>query len=296
MTSDRVPARPGDDGVPAAAGGVSLAPVLEKEEILNLCDGLLGEIGRRMHRFAWLQDPSAPIVSYLPLDSYYPGNHLVVVIAPRTVEQERLCREQVPAHGLHLLWVAPDELGRDPRVASDRLFDAVKLLGPLPERPRERVYRQPPEPSPPVAPSPPPASSRSPASSPPSRRPEVRRSGSRESQERAGVFFGLTLALVLGAETFGLVIAYALTGGHLLLALGLAFDVMARGLGTVAAVRDGRDDTAWGCLIFGSPAAVSFSLLGDEPVTTEPAPLAGALGALACGLIALWILGALLGI
>jgi hypothetical protein len=109
------------------------------------------------------------------------------------------------------------------------------------------------------------------------------------------VFFGLTLALVLGAETFGIGIAYAMTGGHWLLALGVAFDVCARGLGTVAAVREGHDDLAWACLIFGSPAAVSFSLLGEDPVTTEPAPLAGALGALACGLIGVWILGRIVG-
>ena len=69
---------------------------------------------------------SAPIVSYLPLDSYYPSNHLVVVIAPRTAEQERLCREQVPAHGLHFLWVVPEELGPDPRAAS-ALGDAPLL-------------------------------------------------------------------------------------------------------------------------------------------------------------------------
>src|SRR5882757_8723110 len=108
MAADRVPARPGAGSLPATAGDGSPGSRLSAEAVLDLCDGLVGEIGRRMHRFSWLRDPSAPIVSYLPLDSYYPGNRLVVVLAPRTVEQERLCREQVPAHGFHLLWLAPD--------------------------------------------------------------------------------------------------------------------------------------------------------------------------------------------
>jgi hypothetical protein len=307
MSANRV----GGESLPATAGGVSPGRELAHEPILDLCDGLLGEIGRRMHRFSWLRDPSAPIVSYLPLDSYYPGNRLVVVIAPRTAEQERLCREQVPAHGLHLLWLVPDDLGADPRIASDKLFERIKLLGPLAERPRERIERSRPQPSlrqsyqalhDPVRPpsDPPDPSPRRPAPTTASaaagyKRAEAHRHGSRESQERAGVFYGLALVLVLGAETFGLVIAYALDNNHLLLALGLALDVCARGLGTLAAIREGSDDSAWACLVFGSPAAVSFSLLGEEPVTTEPAPLAGAIGALACALIVLWILGAVVG-
>jgi hypothetical protein len=361
MTTDRVPAHPGDESLPAAAGAVSVGLALGHEEILDLCDGLLGEIGRRMHRFSWLRDPSAPIVSYLPLDSYYPGNHLVVVIAPRTTEQERVCTEEIPGHGFNLLWVVPQELGPDPRAASDRLFEQIKLLGPLPERPRERVYRQDftrpsPSASTPRAPTPPlepilhdavgapaiggyreqgggagwsapswygpagggtpgrgPAAATTPgrAPGPPGRAPAppatasaaaayrrapAQRAGTRESQELSGVFFGLALAVILGAETFGLGIAFAMTGGHWLLAFGIAFDVCARGLGTMAAVREGSDDTAWAILIFGSPAAVSFGLLSEDGMTTEPAPLAGALGALACAMIGLWIVGSLLGI
>src|SRR5581483_11582379 len=104
MTANRV----GAGGQPATAGGGSSGPGLSGDAILDLCDGLLGEIGRRMHRFSWLRDPSAPIVSYLPLDSYYPGNRLIVVFGPTTVEQEQLCREQIPSHGFHLLWIVPD--------------------------------------------------------------------------------------------------------------------------------------------------------------------------------------------
>jgi hypothetical protein len=113
--------------------------------------------------------------------------------------------------------------------------------------------------------------------------------------EGAGLLLGLALALILGGETLLLVILFALEGGHVLLAIGLAFDVCARGLGTIAAIRDGNEDSAWGCLILGSPAAVSFAFAGDEPVQTEPAPLAGALGALAIALCVLWLLGAIVG-
>ncbi|MHB8690168.1 MAG: hypothetical protein ACYDHH_02885 [Solirubrobacteraceae bacterium] len=300
--------------------GVELPPASAPEAILDICDGLLGEIGRRMHRFAWLPDPSAPIVSYLPLDSYYPGNRVVVVFAPRTAEQERLCREQVPAHGLHLLWLHPDELAGAPADTSTRLLEQLRLLGPLPERPRERVYRKDPEPSRP------PGVDRSLGTlatatatrSEPPRRPQSaaaaatlaakadaavathaarppKHSAEFRAREGAGLLLGLALALVLGGETLLLVILFALEGGHVLLAIGLAFDVCARGLGTIAAIRDGNEDSAWGCLVFGSPAAVSFAFAGDEPVQTEPAPLAGALGALAIALCVLWVLGAIVG-
>jgi hypothetical protein len=317
--------------------GVELPPASSPEAILDICDSLLGEIGRRMHRFAWLPDPSAPIVSYLPLDSYYPANRVVVVFAPRTAEQERLCREQVPAHGLHLLWLHLEELAGAPADTSTRLLEQLQMLGPLPERPRERVYRKDPEPSHPPGPSAPPGvdhavrtraatappaeargRSRSAAPAEAPRRPQSasgaaalaakadaavathaarppNRSAEFRAREGAGLLLGLALALVLGGEALLLVVLFALQGGHVLLAIGLAFDVCARGLGTIAAVRDGNDDSAWGCLIFGSPAAVSFAFAGDEPVSTEPAPLAGALGALAIALCGLWLLGSIVG-
>jgi len=303
----------------------SLPASMGREAILDLCDGMLGEIGRRMHRFSWLPDPSAPIVSYLPLDSYYPGNRVVVIFAPRTSEQERLCREQVPAHGLHLLWLEPDRFDGDPASASAALHRQLELLGPLPERPRERVYRRT-EPASQGS-APPPGIERTPGTigttTPPPHTARTRppsaaaaaaaaaradadaaqlgvraptHDASFHAREWAGVMLGITLALVLGGETLLLVILFALAGGHPLLAIGLAFDVCARGLGTIAAVRAGNDDSAWACLVFGSPAAVSFAFAGDEPVRTEPAPLAGALGGLSIALCVLWILGAIVGV
>jgi hypothetical protein len=92
----------------------------------------------------------------------------------------------------------------------------------------------------------------------------------------------VALALVLLLETYVGVVAAGLDGGRLVLAFGLALDVCARGLGTIAASRDGELDWAWWCALGGSPVVVSFAVLGRRgPVTAEPAPLAGLLSVLA---------------
>lgn len=49
--------------------------------VIDLCDEALGEAGLRQHRFPWLVgDPSPKTgrTAVLPVDAYWPGQHLVV--------------------------------------------------------------------------------------------------------------------------------------------------------------------------------------------------------------------------
>jgi hypothetical protein len=87
-----------------------LAGALEVEEILALCDQLLGEVGRRRHIFAWLRAPDGPAEEWLPVDAYYPGRRLVVICRDRP---EEMFEQLVPAHGLRLLKLEPGRLGGD---------------------------------------------------------------------------------------------------------------------------------------------------------------------------------------
>src|SRR6478752_1555369 len=78
---------------------------------LSLCDRALGEVGRRSHRFAWLRAPGGGPREWIPVDAYYPVNRLVVVCGERSVEDDAVFAELVPAHGLRLLELDPAELG-----------------------------------------------------------------------------------------------------------------------------------------------------------------------------------------
>jgi len=110
-----------------------------------------------------------------------------------------------------------------------------------------------------------------------------------------GVLLGLALALAVGAELYFGVGSLALAGGHLLLALGIAFDAGSRALGVVAAGRAGDARWAWACVIGGSPAVAAFAVFGPEgPLVTEPGPLAGLAAVLAALLIVLAVLGSAL--
>ncbi len=105
---------------------------LENERyVLDLCDEVLGELGRRQHRFEWLRGDPSPKTGNrraLPVDAYYPTKRLVIEfqekqhteavkhfdkpdvltvsgvhrgIQPRIYDDRR--RELIPAHGLSLV-------------------------------------------------------------------------------------------------------------------------------------------------------------------------------------------------
>jgi hypothetical protein len=101
-------------------------------DILGLCDRLLGEVGRRQHRFAWLLDPGAGPGEWLPVDAYYPGRRLVVVLDAEGPEAQ-LCTELMPQHGLRLLALSAGELGPDRAAAEPALRGMLEALK-LPER------------------------------------------------------------------------------------------------------------------------------------------------------------------
>jgi hypothetical protein len=80
-----------------------------------------------------------------------------------------------------------------------------------------------------------------------------------------------------------------------LLAFGLALDACSRGLGTIAAGRDGSSEWAWWCALGGSPVVAWFALFQQRgPVRTEPAPLAGLIAILALVVLAVALLAAAL--
>ncbi|WP_326565488.1 hypothetical protein VSH64_26945 [Amycolatopsis rhabdoformis] len=124
--------------------------------VLDLCDEVLGERGRRQARFDWLlgdigRDGRA---RKLPVDGYWPGHELVVEY--REVQHDQPVRhfdkpdrltvsgvhrgrqralydqrrdEQIPAHGLRLVIVRPAELSanRRGRLLRDREADLSAL-------------------------------------------------------------------------------------------------------------------------------------------------------------------------
>ncbi|ALV32254.1 hypothetical protein [Streptomyces sp. CdTB01] len=110
--------------------------------VLDLCDDLLGERGLRQHRFEWLLgDPGANGRRVkLPVDAYWPGQHLVVEYreiqhdqpVPHFDKPDRLTvsgvhrgRQRalydarrdtlVPQHGMRLVVIRPADLDADSR-------------------------------------------------------------------------------------------------------------------------------------------------------------------------------------
>ena len=96
---------------------------------------------------------------------------------------------------------------------------------------------------------------------------------------------GAVLACVLFLEICGGVVAFALGGGYLILAFGLALDACARMLGTIAAVRTGSEwgtGWRWACALIGSPAVLAFAFYGEGVlVDKDLARLAGPIAAFA---------------
>lgn len=223
---------------------------LEEAGILDLCDRVLAEPGRRRHLFAWLRAPDAGPEEWLHVDAYYPAHRLVVLWREQRSAYDHIYAQQVPAHGLRLLELSPEQLGGDPDATLRQMIGA---LGPVS--------------------SPPPAEFAAPP---------------RLAAERPlgyGFLLGLTLAVVLVIELYLGALRGALDHARVALAFALAIDACARTLGAVAARRAAEPGWAWGCALIGSPLVVAF--WRGERATAEPAPLAGLLAVVA--LIALAI-------
>jgi hypothetical protein len=218
---------------------------LELSEVLDLCDRVLGEPGRRRHLFAWLRAPGAGPEEWLPVDAYYPSHRLVVIWREQPSTQDGVYAQEVPAHGLRLLELSPAALDGDPAVSLRRMIADV---GPAPT-PTATTPKLTPHPQ-------------------PSERPFD-----------YGFGLGLALALALFIELYLGVARGALDHSHFVLAFALAIDACARTSGVVAARRAGAPDWAWGCLLIGSPLVVAF--WRSEQATEEPAPLAGQLAIVA---------------
>jgi hypothetical protein len=242
-------------------------------EILDLTDRVLAERGRRSHLFTWLKRPGGGPADWLAVDAYYPGNKVVVVSRDTAGPYREVFAELIPSHGLRLLEIDRAQLGGSRESARRELEHRIAELGPLPERSAASINL---------------ASQTSAAAAPRVSRPP------RERQV-AGVLAGLALTAVLVAEVYAGVARAGFDSGNVLLAFGLALDVCSRGLGTIAASREGSSDWALWCALGGSPVAAWFALFQERgPVRTEPAPLAGLIGILALLVLAVTALAAAL--
>jgi hypothetical protein len=347
------------DGVGAPEPGHGAGPLAAvapggPSEMLELCDALLDEIGRRSHLFGWLHDPEGGRDRWLPVDAYYPRNRIVVICRDHPSPHDRVYGEQIPAHDLLLLTLRPADLGADPEGPRSALRSALQELGlpraaPVPQPPRAGVVAravaslsQPiAEPEPAPVPRPPraaraqaaeraarfvaehqpgaarPAKTRAASALGPTRArrapralaaqdalaprraPGPRRTLAAEelSPRSPGVAVGVVLALVLYLEAYVAVGALGIREGEIVLAFGLALDGAARALGAIAASRVARQDWAWLCVLVGSPAVAALTLFeAAGPVKVDPAPLAGLVCAAAAVVIALAVLGGLVGI
>jgi hypothetical protein len=130
MTGERLvgePARSQRPGSPARA--------LAVDEILGMCDRIVGQPGRRQHLFGWLKAPDAGAQQWLPVDTYYPAGRLVVVCrADPPGPDDHIYGELVPRHGLRHLQLTPAELGTDRSRAEARLRELIAATGPAPPR------------------------------------------------------------------------------------------------------------------------------------------------------------------
>ncbi len=278
---------------------ISDSATTSTDAILDLCDVLLEEVGRRRHLFSWLRTPGAATGEWLPVDGYYPTRR-VVVMCGQEGEHDGLIDGEIPAHGLRLLRVVPGALGSDPEAGLQERIATLELP------PREIYDRSVGAPA--VRET---ALSRMSASlvqaTAPTSRPRAHRTprgaqaaaaAHAEPSLAVGVVVGVALAIALGIELFVGIGEVALgSKPHWLLAFGLALDAAARALGTVAGERAGRLDWSLWSMIGGSPAVAAFTLFRREGrMTTEPGPIAGLMSVAAMTMIGLWIVGSLLGL
>lgn len=241
-------------------------------EILDVTDRLLSERGRRSHLFTWLRRPGGGPADWLAVDAYYPGNRVVVVCRDTAGPYREVFAELIPAHGLHLLEIDGAEFAGGRESARRTLEQRIAQLGPLPERATAPVTR---------------------SSQPPSTPTPPQRQRPANERQVAGVLAGFALTAVLVAEVYAGVARAGFDSGNVLLAFGLALDACSRGLGTIAASREGSTEWAWWCALGGSPVVAWFALFQqDGPVRTEPAPLAGLIGILALIVLAVALLAA----
>jgi hypothetical protein len=283
--------------------------------VLALCDKLLGEVGRRSHRFAWLRTPGDVADAWLPVDGYYPRHRLVVICHPDHTPHDDLFAKLVPRHGLRLLQFTPDELGSDSSRAEDvlrrmiaRLPPALGLEAAEDARPRSARRKLRDDGSTNVgaagrASARAAESADASAADQPVQRPRPGRlaplslpatdgvAGQAEIVA-AGVVAGAALVAACGAELIWAVISVMLDSGRVVLGLGIAFDACARVLGTLDSERAGRTQWAWACAVIGSPAVVAAARVwprmgrpggasapGEQPI--EAAPFAGLMATLA---------------
>ncbi len=269
--------------------GLGTAPPVAK--LLDACDRVLEELGRRHHLFAWLRAPGAGAEEWLEVTAYYPSNRLVVVWHERPGPHDHVYSQLVPAHGFRLLELGPTDLSRAQQTLELALREKVGELGPAPRRPIEpqpqvherqmiRAMASLALPAEPIA--------RSGHRAQPRRATAPQPPAAARAAQLLGMALGLVLVAVLLVEVYGGVMRLGLDGGRLILAFGLALDACSRALGTIAAGRSGAADWAWLCALGGSPLVAGFALSGseDEP-RREPAPLAGLISLLAIAILAL---------
>ena len=72
-----------------------VSPSLPVSQILDLCDRIVGEIGRRSHMFGWLRAASDD-ERWLTVDAYYPSHRLVVTCRDATDADGALYAERAP--------------------------------------------------------------------------------------------------------------------------------------------------------------------------------------------------------
>ena len=280
MTADS-PAQSTREPIPGRSDRAALG--LPAPTILSLCDGLLGEAGRRHHMFAWLRAPGAGTGDWLAVDAYYPRARLVVICRSGPGPHDSLFREQIPAHGLGLLMLDPAVLGSDREAVKASL--AAKFFD------LEHVQRRRPRPSRSPADRQPPAPEREPGS----RRAADRGAAAPEwtpvKVERTpvprgfvqglGILAGLAFAALLIGELYLGVIKVAFGDSRLLLGLAIVLELLSRALGTVAAERAEERGWACACAIVGAPVVAWVTLFRRPRIDVEPAPLAALLAVLA---------------
>src|ERR1700733_5120721 len=297
MTVDRLPQNLRENSGQRDRERGGLAPT----RILSICDHVVGEVGRRSHMFAWLRVPGSGSGTdhrqWLSVDAYYPRARLVVICRTAPRPHDALYRQLIPAHGLGLLTLDPEELGDDPAEVQAALEASIsgRNFSPAPvaaQAPRNRSAERT-------------RSAERARSAERTRLTERTRSPDRTSsadwtavtvertpvpaavQQGLGVVVGMALAVGLMVELYLAVVAVGLQAGRPLLGLAIALEACSRGLGTVAAERAGERGWARAGAIGGAPAVVWFALAAHpRRAETEPAPPAGLLALLA-GVIAL---------
>ncbi len=271
MTADS-PAQSTREPVPGRSDRAALG--LPAPTILSLCDGLLGEAGRRHHMFAWLRAPGAGTGDWLAVDAYYPRARLVVVCRSGSGPHDSLFREQIPAHGLGLLMLDPTVLGSDREAVKASL--ATKFFD------LEHVQRRPQQPSRPPADRQAPAPRERQAPAPEWTPVKVEHTPvPRGFVHGLGILAGLAFAALLIGELYLGVIKVAFGDGRLLLGLAIVLELGSRALGTVAAERAEERGWACACAIVGAPVVAWVTLFRRPRIDVEPAPLAGLLALLA---------------